>query len=122
MTGCRCVVLSHQTRGGDHFDLMVEQTPGGRLATFRIAVHPRFWAKAGRLTLTPLADHRRDYLTREGDLSGGRGWVHRIDSGIVIPELAGFTRWVWRVRLRHFDGRLAFARHGGNAVGAVIVR
>ena len=76
--------------------------------------HLRTWAidtpliAAADLPARALPDHRLDYLTYEGPISGGRGRVRRVDSGT-------FERLEWgpdRVR-----GNLA----GGQLVGEVVL-
>ena len=81
----RIVVLRHTpgsaSGGGEHYDLMLER-PGARmLATWRVMLPPMHWVAARRLELTQLPDHRQAYLRREGAISGGRGWVWRVDQG-----------------------------------------
>ena len=52
----------------------------GPLTTFRVTRRPD---EAGAVAFDAerLADHRRDYLTLEGEISGGRGCVSRIAYG-----------------------------------------
>jgi hypothetical protein len=77
--------------GGDHYDWMIEPWEGSpALITFRLhnridLPHLEPWTFAGER----LADHRRDYLTYEGHVSGGRGTVQRVASGqcVSIEEL-----------------------------------
>lgn len=60
-----------------HFDLMLEAK--GVLETWALAALPA----VGRTTTAErLADHRVDYLTYEGAISGGRGCVMRVDEGV----------------------------------------
>jgi hypothetical protein len=73
----RYVVLRHEGVPDPHFDLMFETSPGSPLATWRSPA----WPIAEDMPLTPLADHRRDYLTYEGPVSGGRGSVRRVAEG-----------------------------------------
>ena len=56
---------------------MFETSPGSKLATWRSSE----WPVSERATLEPLADHRREYLTFEGALSGDRGAVRRVAEG-----------------------------------------
>jgi hypothetical protein len=69
------VVLHHTESGeGDHYDFMLELPGHEKLLTWRI---------------TP--DHRKHYLAYEGEISGGRGVVQRIEAGSadvaeVTPE------------------------------------
>ena len=79
----RFVVLEHRW-GGVHWDFMVEIAPGAALRTWAVDAEPT----AGRdLPARALGDHRRDYLTREGEVSGGRGTVRRWDEGTCAVEI-----------------------------------
>jgi DNA polymerase Ligase (LigD) len=102
----RFVLLEHQWNGV-HWDLMLEVETGGDLRT---------WAfdeplVAGRdLQARALPDHRLVYLGYEGEISGGRGFVRRIDRGM-------YERLVWdadvvRVRLSgsYLTGEFALRR------------
>ena len=73
----RYVVLFHDGIERPHFDLMFETAPGSKLATWRSSE----WPVSERATLEPLAEHRREYLTLEGPLSGNRGAVRRVAEG-----------------------------------------
>jgi hypothetical protein len=76
----RFVVVLHETpenyERGAHFDLMLES--GSVLWTWALPALP----EAGEVILGErLADHRLAYLDYEGEVSGGRGRVRRIDRG-----------------------------------------
>lgn len=71
------VVLRHEAIAEPHYDLMLELEPGAALTTWRCDT----WPLKSRTPLTPLADHRRDYLWYEGPVSGGRGTVRRVAGG-----------------------------------------
>jgi hypothetical protein len=92
----RFVVLFHHTPPGyprgSHWDFMLE-IPGG-LRTWALPAEPSAGAD---LIAQPLADHRLEYLTFEGPLSGGRGSVARWDAGTyeTLDEADG--RWVVRL-------------------------
>lgn len=62
---------------------MVETRTGGPLTTFRVQHRPdapeTHWFEAHRI-----ADHRREYLTHEGPVSGDRGHVRRLASGTLL--------------------------------------
>jgi hypothetical protein len=84
----RFVILEHQWEG-IHWDLMVETDPSGPLRTWAIDSEP----VPGRdLPARALADHRREYLTYEGEVSGGRGTVRRWDEGTCSVEVWGPER------------------------------
>ena len=94
----RYVVLHHTGHGPDHFDLMVEWSPGSALlATWRIT--------PGRgdaeTSAEQLDDHRRAYLDYEGEVSGGRGVVTRVDAGtcrLGPVDKEFFAAWVCEAR------------------------
>ena len=73
----RFVVLEHD-HPDLHWDLMLESDE--RLTTWALPPQPfgAFQCSAKRLP-----DHRKRYLDYEGEVSGGRGCVRRIDAGIV---------------------------------------
>jgi hypothetical protein len=73
----RYVVLRHEGIPDPHYDLMLELSPGAALTTWRSNV----WPLRALTPLTPLADHRREYLAYEGPVSGGRGTVTRVAGG-----------------------------------------
>lgn len=79
----RYVVLHHTGVAQPHYDLMFETRPGPALKTWR---SPR-WPIEQPTPLEPLADHRADYLTYEGPVSGRRGSVKRVEQGryVVSP-------------------------------------
>lgn len=76
----RFVILEHRpgrgSRAGLHWDLMLER--GETLRTWALETPP---APGGAISATALADHRREYLSYEGPLSGERGAVARWDAG-----------------------------------------
>jgi hypothetical protein len=71
------VILHHTGIDQPHFDLMFERSEGSLLSTFRLPT----WPLTQAVTIERLADHRRDYLTYEGPLSGDRGTVKRVAGG-----------------------------------------
>lgn len=87
----RFAVLRHEGNvDGPHWDLLVEAERGAlRLPTWRL---PR-WGDPGEEAVTleamRLPDHRRAYLTYEGEVSGGRGHVRRVAEGSVTVEAWG---------------------------------
>lgn len=117
MRAVRTIVLRHEQRGGGHYDWMIDDPtlPPGHaagLTTWRLTLHPARWAAARRLPLTPLPPHRRAYLRREGWVSGGRGWVRRVDRGTAVIRSWTPDRAILDLHLRFFTGRLHLQRHG----------
>jgi len=86
-TSLRYVVLHHTGYGPDHFDLLLETSPGADLASWRCSD----WPLKADSRLTKLPDHRRAYLEYEGEVSNHRGRVKRVAAGEVsiIPATAG---------------------------------
>ena len=85
MSDClrRFVILEHRW-DGVHWDFLVETGPLGPLRAWAIDAEP----VTGRdLPARALADHRREYLTYEGEVSGGRGSVRRWDEGTCSVEV-----------------------------------
>jgi hypothetical protein len=74
----RFVILLHQTSGGNHWDVMLEN--GSALTTWSIPPQDipekNFTCQTKRLP-----DHRMVYLDYEGEISGGRGNISRVDAG-----------------------------------------
>jgi hypothetical protein len=73
---------------------MIEGGAGGKLLTWRVVAGPEEWE--GDVGAVRIGDHRMDYLTYEGEVSGGRGRVERVAEGEaeVARDGGGF-----RVRL-----------------------
>jgi hypothetical protein len=89
MEPLRYVILHHTGVADPHFDLMFETVPGGALATFRCPI----WPIAEAAAITPLGDHRREYLEHEGPVSGGRGEVRRVAGGTYRTVSRTDERW-----------------------------
>ena len=114
----RCVLLRHERCEHPHYDLMIEDPdrPAGEgaLATWRIETPSWEWAAAGELPLDRIADHRRAYLSREGWLSGGRGYVRRVDEGTAIVQAWEADRATIELRLDRFIGTVRLQRLKGD--------
>ncbi len=112
------VLLEHVRARDRHFDWMIldptrPPTAGVMLWTARVTLPTRSWARAGRFMLTPLAPHRRAYLTRQGRLTGGRGRVRRVDRGHAVILLWGRDAADLLVQTPRFSGRVRLRRLGG---------
>jgi len=75
----RFVILHHQSPTGDHWDVMLETDSA--LTTWSI---PPQCPPGASFTCpaTALPGHRKHYLDYEGEVSGNRGTVSRVDAGI----------------------------------------
>lgn len=81
---CRYVVLHHTGYGEAHYDFMIAIDDDGPLLTWRC---PR-WPIEKEDEFIPLPDHRRVYLSYEGEVSNGRGEVKRVASGVLAMDAA----------------------------------
>ncbi len=103
----RFVVLEHD-HPDVHWDLMLEIDSATEseytLATWSLPPQP-LPIREFQCSVDRLPDHRKRYLDYEGEVSGGRGFVRRIDTGT-------FERLDERRFLLHgivFQGMLEFA-------------
>lgn len=80
---------SSETSVGSHWDLLLE-LDNGELLTWQIASLPDLNSLAQSLEITAkrLKNHRAIYLDYEGPISGNRGFVRRLASGVYS---AGFV-------------------------------
>ena len=86
------VIQLHQTQNGNHFDLMLEQ--GQSLLTFQMPLPLCDFQAGQELSVTRLPDHRKLYLTYEGEISDGRGQVHIVDRGRYQMAEKNANFWV----------------------------
>ena len=73
------VILEHSVNGAKHFDLMLEVPGLEKLRTLQLQV--RLLEPGDSCEFKELEPHRRAYLEYEGEVSGGRGTVKRIERG-----------------------------------------
>jgi hypothetical protein len=93
----RFAVLHHAGAGGaertdePHYDFLFDTTDTSSLVTFRLPD----WPLVPRAThpALKLRDHRRIYLTYEGQISGDRGHVSRVAEGEVRVVQSG-ANWL----------------------------
>ena len=109
----RFVLLLHALPDGtSHYDLLIGR--GEALAAWRLPAPltglPPEGAEAVRL-----ADHRTLYLTYEGEVSGGRGTVRRVDAGTCAVEAWGDDRVAVRLDGASARGLLELAAQPGGA-------
>jgi hypothetical protein len=110
-------LLLHTTGSGSHYDWLVEDPTveaGAERSLWaaRVARGSGEWARLGHFGLTPLPLHRRRYLTYQGEISGGRGWVRRVDEGSVLPLMWAQGRRILAVRMQGFCGRVEMRADG----------
>jgi len=91
-----------------HWDLMLEC--GDKLRTWALAALPSNWqtahtrtreehpgcpplAESDEVITQQLADHRRDYLEFEGNLTNNRGRVIRVEEGTLIEQWETALGW-----------------------------
>ena len=109
------VLLEHETAPGTapatsgadraavHWDLMIEIPSQERLATWRLVLDPLGGAET--IPAERLADHRRVYLDYEGEISGGRGRVRRLDRGAATVKRCAGGELQTQLQGMHLRGR-----------------
>ena len=98
-----------------HYDWLMEnpRDPDGPLLCWRVMEPTDQWATRRELDLVKIGDHRRIYLEFEGELTGGRGRVHRVDQGTLRVNRWSESGGLLRVRLNDFEGAIELRRHEG---------
>ena len=81
----RFVILEHAVKGETHYDLMLEVEGQDKLRTYQLASWPLVVGES--CVCRRLEDHRGAYLEYEGEVSGNRGVVRRVESGTWSGEL-----------------------------------
>jgi len=104
------VILLHAGYGEDHYDLMLSD--GRVLATWQLPANPAELAAGQSASATRLADHRRDYLTYEGPVSGDRGRVSRAAEGSCETVTRQEGCWEFSLAGEGVDGRFELRRVG----------
>ncbi|MBI5864112.1 MAG: hypothetical protein HZB38_06360 [Planctomycetes bacterium] len=72
-------LLEHTTADGVHWAFLLEAPSQPLLLTWRLTKNPL--EHAGPIDAERIQDHRPIYLEFEGELTGGRGVVRRLDRG-----------------------------------------
>ena len=83
MNRVKYVLLEHAGMGETHVDLMFETTPGSMLRSYRLPT----WPIVGEVVAEAIGDHRREYLTHEGEVAGDRGTVRQVAAGTVVADI-----------------------------------
>ncbi len=73
------VILEHSVNGTKHFDLMLEAPGQENLRTLQLQA--RLLKSGDACAFKELEPHRRAYLEYEGEVSGNRGHVKRVERG-----------------------------------------
>ncbi|HEY2893290.1 MAG TPA: DNA polymerase ligase N-terminal domain-containing protein [Pirellulales bacterium] len=105
----RYVVLHHEMPTGprqSHWDLMLEF--GTALRTWELK--DELSASQRPLQAEALPDHRLEYLTYEGPVSGGRGAVTRWDAGSYEVELDAPAELRVSLAGQRLEGKLVLKR------------
>jgi hypothetical protein len=102
----RFAVLRHEGIEAPHVDFLFETSPGSMLQTWRLPTWPIIEVEEA----TRIRDHRPAFLTYQGQLTGDRGSVMRIDEGTCTFESSA-QRLV--VRLSPSSQALLFEQDAG---------
>jgi len=106
----RFVVLRHETPSGypreTHLDLMLEQN--GALRTWAVEGIPTLGES---VVAEQLADHRLAYLEYEGEITGDRGRVSRVEAGEYELATESETEITAQLNGEKLRGMLRLTRH-----------
>lgn len=102
----RYAVLRHEGVDAPHADLLFETAPGSMLQTWRLPA----WPITEVQEAARIRDHRPAFLTYQGQLTGDRGHVMRIDEGTCTFESSP-SRLL--LRLEPSNQRLLFEKDPG---------
>lgn len=91
-----------------HWDLLIELPDRERLATWRLAANPL--TSPDEIDAARIADHRRVYLEYEGEISGGRGRVRRLDRGSAEVHRCAEHELLVTLSGTHLHGTYEIAR------------
>ena len=96
----RFVIQHHIQKHSEHWDLMLHQRHSPTLATWQVPIPPDRWGTEP-IVCKKLHDHRLDYLTYQGPVSGDRGTVEIVAAGSYHAEVTNTTSEKnWHVTLR----------------------
>ncbi len=96
------VQLLHELPDGTHHvDWMFAQDPRGTgpLTAFRIPERLEMLQR-GHMQARRIPDHRPEYLTYEGEVSGARGTVRRVADGVIVGDTSHGDCWLVQIRWR----------------------
>ena len=94
------VLLSHELPDAtSHVDWMIASEPRGRepLVTFRVGSRIDQMKADEGLLARRIDDHRAEFLTYQGPVSGNRGTVRRLTRGTVVTWERSGDRWHMKI-------------------------
>ncbi len=103
------VIQMHSGYGPVHYDLMLQKDDV--LATWQLACRPS-GTVGESMAAKQLDDHRAEYLSYEGPVSGERGRVEIVDRGTYELISEDNTHWVIRFCGRHISGTYELTHTG----------
>ena len=103
-------ILEHSGCGPVHFDFLLED--GDVLATWRFDRSPIDLEAGHQRCCRKIQDHRLLYLTYEGEISGGRGQVRRVEQGRYEQIQAGETCRRFKLEGEIMGGDFSLTRQG----------
>lgn len=102
------VVLHHTLPdGSSHYDWLLEPAEDAPLISLRVPAR----LSPGTFPIERLPDHRRIYLTFQGEISGGRGTVTRIQQGTLLHIAASSTTVEAQLRDDQHTWHLSATQH-----------
>lgn len=107
----RFALLEHTTRDGVHWDFLFQLADVERLPTWRLTRNPLL-ASGRPIAAERIADHRALYLDFEGEISGDRGTVRRVDGGGVTVARFDPTAGELHLRGLRLIGRAEWTTDG----------
>eukprot|EP00752_Nemacystus_decipiens_P016137 g14430.t1 len=120
MQPLRTAILEHRTADGVHYDWLIEdprlpnpKATDARLWTARVTPPPQDWPRLRRFALTVIPPHRRVYLDYQGPVSGDRGEVRRLASGVCEVSLWSEVRIVMQLRTEVMRVELSLKQQAG---------
>lgn len=96
------VILKHECPNtADHWDFMLEQPD--HLTCWQLPLAPPQWGHSP-IEMTKIFDHRKKYLTYEGDISKSRGRVTQVDHGEYRCITKSKDEWHIEIQGTHVKG------------------
>jgi hypothetical protein len=103
-------ILEHSGCGPVHFDFLLED--GAVLATWQFQRSLADLEAGSQRCCQKIHDHRLLYLTYEGEISGGRGQVCRVEQGKYKQIKVSETYWRFKLQGEIMRGDYSLTRQG----------